>query len=1170
MSRNCRQQCSLLLLFLLLTSIGSAASRAAISVVGSTSAYRSDYSTASLNLAMPAGLQPGDLVIVQLVSRAGVNSIEPSSAWQLVQVPGYVNVQQIGNIRQRFWWRIVPSGGLGSSQSWGFDAETRAFGGVIALRGVDTTAPFGSSAGQTGNTTTLTAPSVSSAAAGAIWLAAFSGDNGNYGNAALANPPSGMTQTWAGQTANASSNNNGMAVAMSYKLLPAAGATGTANMSYLVSPANWVGISLIIKAAELPDPSGSCTATFPDGASTVNNGGHIQIGNNAVIAGSPDNILDTGNISPNHAFSCTTGSCSADGSGVTALSPGNFQLSTSSVSMSGNNLLLTQASYNDISISNNGQLSYSAPMPHSTFYIDSITAGNGALVNLPPGTYWIRALQLGNNARLNLNGATRIYVDWFFADNGADVNASSQQPFFLYAYTDISFDNNVVMQGVAYARDSITFNNNARLIGAATAGNLISMANNSRIDYDAGVVGDTDFGGLCTSSSIHHYELRHPGSALTCNGASVTVRACADAACNTLFTDSSSVTLSPASGWQGGNNKTLSSGSVTAILRQAAAGAVTLGLSSSTPVAPSPLVCVNTATGSNSCVLNFLDSGFVFDAPDVIANKPSGSFVIRALQKNVANPQQCVPAFQNVTRSIRFWSSYANPLSGTQPMQLSNASSAVTLDTAYNASGSSLALSFNANGEATISSQSYADAGQMQLNARYIGSAATNDAGIDLQGNDLFVSRPAGFCVEALTPITSPSTVLANCANANCAVYQKAGRDFPLRVRAMAWQADGETDTQLCSGNSVTNNFFASVLLSPAMQDSSTHGQLLSGGSTLPASSITLVNGQNTAQIAFSEVGRFRIGAKSSYFAATVPAYASAASDPGDESAVIGRITADNFAITVNSFPAACNAAFSYAGLTGRDGQTSVANVTVRARNAQNLLTQNYQGNYNRFAANPLLFADFDAGNPATDGEFVVAPHTLAFTGGVSTVTPDVFYRFTAPRAPYSIAAQVSATDGDGITGSSAQTAAISYRFGRLFLDNAYGPEHLPLTVPVRAETWNGERWLTETADRCSQYGDSSLITLDQYSGNLAAGETLIDSPLAAQTLIDGRSGANLPLRLSAPGFGNHGSVRLNHGVPSWLLFDWDGNGSHDNAPAAQVTFGRYRGSDRVIDWRVD
>ena len=78
---------------------------------------------------------------------------------------------------------------------------------------------------------------------------------------------------------------------------------------------------------------------------------------------------------------------------------------------------------------------------------------------------------------------------------------------------------------------------------------------------------------------------------------------------------------------------------------------------------------------------------------------------------------------------------------------------------------------------------------------------------------------------------------------------------------------------------------------------------------------------------------------------------------------------------------------------------------------------------------------------------------------------------------------------------------------------------------------------------------------------------TTVQNPIVATTLQNGLSQISAPLRLNAPGLNQYGSLRVEVIVPSWLQFDWDGDGSVD-LPTATATFGRYRGSDRVIFWR--
>lgn len=59
---------------------------------------------------------------------------------------------------------------------------------------------------------------------------------------------------------------------------------------------------------------------------------------------------------------------------------------------------------------------------------------------------------------------------------------------------------------------------------------------------------------------------------------------------------------------------------------------------------------------------------------------------------------------------------------------------------------------------------------------------------------------------------TASSLAANNCNDASCAVFPggiRAGDNFPLTIRAVGWEADGEalTAAQLCSGNITTPNF---------------------------------------------------------------------------------------------------------------------------------------------------------------------------------------------------------------------------------------------------------------------------------------------------------------------------------------------------------------------------
>lgn len=98
------------------------------------------------------------------------------------------------------------------------------------------------------------------------------------------------------------------------------------------------------------------------------------------------------------------------------------------------------------------------------------------------------------------------------------------------------------------------------------------------------------------TAAIDHFEFDHSGNALTCNPETLTIRACANASCNQLFTDPVSAALIPAksgsNGWiasgqvsYNGNTATVnfSDGTTTLQLRNNLASAMTVGVSGSTP-----------------------------------------------------------------------------------------------------------------------------------------------------------------------------------------------------------------------------------------------------------------------------------------------------------------------------------------------------------------------------------------------------------------------------------------------------------------------------------------------------------------------------------------------------------------------------------------------------------
>ena len=675
---------------------------------------------------------------------------------------------------------------------------------------------------------------------------------------------------------------------------------------------------------------------------------------------------------------------------------------------------------------------------------------------------------------------------------------------------------------------------------------------------------------------IDHFEFVTSSGANTCSPQTVTVTACsnaAPAACQPYVAGPVTVNLS-SSGWIGGSTKTLVNGVGTFQL-QGLATTMPLGITDSTPkVKPFTQTLCKIGTGalSSACSLTFAQSGFIFDVPNKLANKPATNIGISAVvDRGVIGSPKCEPAFVNVDRNVNFWSDFIDPTAA----NLTDATQRVSVnDQAVGqdvATSTAILLRFDNAGKSALK-VNYPEAGQMQLNARYAGSATAGDSGLMI-GSDQFVSSPAGFCIEALTPVTgTPTGVAPTCSDSRCAAYQRAGRNFPLRLRAKAWDSDSESDTALCDNLDTRNFRHAALPLTAATLDGGVNGSLGIGSASFASSADV-----NLSQ-SISEVGRFQftLGNAASYL--TVPLTSS-------KSAAVGRFVPDSYEVTVQTYEAACEIngnASTYAGLAqapAKVGQPFKLAAGVRARNAQGATTANYDkslgiagARYARLEGKSATVEDYinpPPGTPesANDGAPLVN-NTLSFTNGVSAVTLSQHptYVFNAPRPPYSVSLVLSVTDDDGITGSSNYTAAKDFRLGQARIGNAHGSELQGLALPFVAGYFDGSGYVPNLLDSCTTFDGVALGT---YGGNLTAGETVL-SFRNSQGLqippyvVSAGSSAAGGYWLSAPGAGNDGSVLLTYATPDWLKFDWDGDGTVDNA-SGLATFGIYKGPERLI-----
>lgn len=660
----------------------------------------------------------------------------------------------------------------------------------------------------------------------------------------------------------------------------------------------------------------------------------------------------------------------------------------------------------------------------------------------------------------------------------------------------------------------------------------------------------------CGAIGPDHIRLTHSGQGLTCSPAEVTVEACANQDCSALFTDPVEVSFtSPAQTWV--PNPVTFTGQTDVRLSVTQPSTVTLDASAS-PAAQNPTRCFS--GGAETCEMTFLDSGFVIDVPNHVSDKlVSGSIV--AVRKG--EDERCVPGFANESKEVSLWSEYSNPSTGTLPVSIdSSVIGNASPGTAFN-------LDFDGNGVASIDLR-YPDVGRVALNARHEGGGESE--GLVMTGNGSFVAWPAYFTLDI--PGNPEAAVVAD-GNA----FVAAGEDFPVNVSSRN------------ASDAITPNFGREsapegVSLTPALVAPS-------GGRLPPLAGSFGDFGQdcdgNSTQ-GGTACGNFNwpeVGIISVTPTLASGAYLGSENVTGNAVSNVGRFIPADFSVQIvdqGSVAPYCTVSddFAYFGqdLAWLSGAEPL--LEVRALAVGGALTENYtEPGFLRLESSGIerIPEVADETEVGTQGNFLPVSTTLETMMG-SVASPGVM-RFifseadvlrylkepasrVAPFEPdYGIVLE-KIKDKDDVTSTQTPLTlkpdfAFQMRYGRLNLDNAFGPENMDLQVPFEAQIWNGSRFQRHTDENCWAYNTADVILTDTPPN------TSIDA--RSGTMDNGGAQVGEELVLTAPGANDTGSVIVRYPVPAYWQDDFDGDGTSED-PTAIATFGVYRGNDRIIYWR--
>ncbi len=534
----------------------------------------------------------------------------------------------------------------------------------------------------------------------------------------------------------------------------------------------------------------------------------------------------------------------------------------------------------------------------------------------------------------------------------------------------------------------------------------------------------------------------------------------------------------------------------------------------------------------------------------------------------------------------------------------------------------------------------YSDVGQMELHAQYDIPFNNDPAETYLSGDyltgtsSMFIVRPFGFDIDFSDGRqTNGSGDVSYAADQNGSAFKIAGEAFDTSVTAVRWQSgdDANNDGVPDAGANLTDNG-----ATPNFDQDSTASAYKVRLSVIenkvdvayPAFGVpgvlgtpnfdSFVSGVQTHSMTYDEVGVVDLRADIVDNSDVVTTYKGTSTVEG-KVLNVGRFYPNLFAVSAAALTPRADASCSPAStFTYMDEEFGVA-MTLTARNIAGATTQNYHGVYAKLdtLAELGLVAYQDRAaladvNLTTRLENAVTgglPATFAanWASGVLSLNGRMlFARAAAPDGPYaSTEIGTLPNDNDNVSidpgryqltatgvlnmnldnGSNEATgythyrlgAAHEFRYGRMIVNNAYGPETEDLALTFDVEYYNGSAFVRNSLDNCSLINAAEL-SFNTYTAPLQAGDTIIaagtTTVYAGQT--QGVSVSDDPLETSAPGEGNTGIVNLELDLSAatgldmeYLQFEWDDAGADYNEnPQGQIEFGQYRMHDRIINWQ--
>jgi len=817
----------------------------------------------------------------------------------------------------------------------------------------------------------------------------------------------------------------------------------------------------------------------------------------------------------------------------------------------------------------------------------SINAGNNG--EFTGGLIVSGNLNLGNNStvegNIQVNGTLNTGQNVNIDGNIEATNVNIGQNNIING--DIEAENvningsNSVINGDVDATGSV--NNNGTINGDVDSPNVNDNSggiNGETCDEVQNIEDPSDVGCSGAGDNVAYFQLTHSGTALTCEAYSVTVTACAEAGCATQFAFTGSVEVAEAaSGFAAATANFNNSSQTTVNLAIPNSGNYTLVTQNPVGEVPaSATQCVS----SSGCGVTAVDTALRFSGEAPVTAGDDFNLNLEAIRTDT-NTGACGAALQG-SQTVDFGLTCDDPGSCSDTNTYPQAALTIAGQTVAPTGTTGVPVSFDSNGVATLA-VNYGDVGRIILSA-----ATTAPTAATLTGTSTpFVVKPAGaqFVVSGNQAETYNGSSLPG-------VFRTAGETFSVQLQAI----NSRNEVTPNFGNEASAEALVLVnhaLIAPAGGASGT----LAGQSSYTVSGFPAVFSFNNLN--YNEVGIIELEANvdgGDYLGAGaitadpnlrtsvpvgrfIPAYFDALPNAPvlqhaqDDFTYYGQAT--TFAINPEwewrAYSTDGERINNYIDDFYRLGITDSGTVDNQVSSSSNLPTGS--------ALLDLGSASYLVSGAQTSGQplgIAISNAALTFT---KTPTPQL-----PQQADYTLSvAAALLTDADGVcfatqaqpgtclslnlTNNTAEelldSTGTELLDGILWLEDAFGVDNEPLTVPLAVATYTDIGG--DEAYRVNQRDNSTPITT-AWLQNLSCGSdslNLVPDDLPS-TFSQGRNDTDFVVSGASTACEAFWQPDLNSLNLDYLRRGYQGNTLVD--PNATLYFGRYRGNDRIIFWR--